>query len=247
MHKLALLTLATASALAPAIASAQTVSPPGRYERTLRAPAAAPAGISWRDRSATPGLAPAARPAPPEADEIDEAGPQVRRFVIRRQPGAMSSGPNEIDIRRALEREDMEGPARVIILRKRRDDSDSHHPDINHHEEMGGHHGDKDSYHRGMGPDHGGSEDEGFDAYGDDDDYGSYHDDRGDFGGSDYPPEYSAEGHAPAQGPCCSGGMITETITTTTTYPPTVERHVVHKQVRVHGPARTYKRKLRRR
>jgi hypothetical protein len=39
--------------------------------------------------------------------------------------------------------------------------------------------------------------------------------------------------------------MITETITTTTTYPPTVEERVVHYETRSHPPRRTYKRKLR--
>lgn len=50
-----------------------------------------------------------------------------------------------------------------------------------------------------------------------------------------------------AQGPCCSGGMITETITTTTTYPPAVHERVSYGHVAEHKPVRIGKRKMRRR
>lgn len=218
MGKLTLLTLA-ASALAPAIA-AQAASPP--------------AGITWRNQAA----------APPLAVDRGDRDPRVQRFVIRRGPDDVAEDSRDVLIRR----DGMASPTHVIVRRERLDDMDD--SDRHRTDEMGGHHDDMDSHHGLIGGHHGDDglgEDEWIDegreamAY---DDHADGHD-RGfeeqvHYGSGDLASDY-------AQGSCCSGGMITETITTTTTYSPTVEERASYQHVAEHKPVRTFKRKLRRR
>ncbi|HEX8444222.1 MAG TPA: hypothetical protein VF631_11310 [Allosphingosinicella sp.] len=290
MHKLAILTLAAASALSSG-ALAQTVSPADRYEGTpevpLKKPATAaqagkapapiaqptapaaptpPAGITWRNQAApAPSMAPVgpsaapqpivtqrtvtppppmmvspARraeavppplPIPPRASQLP---PPPRSFVIRRQGGSTGEGPAQFEIRSEMDEHMADGPARVIV-RRHREGPMVHGPD-------------RVIVRRRMGDlrDHPGEWDR------EDVDGPMYEDHRGDEGehGWDdrdvtYPVGHPGGGHGYASGPCCSGGMITETITTTTTYPPTVEERVVHHETRSHPPRRLYKRKLR--
>jgi hypothetical protein len=249
MNKLAVIILATASALAPAASLAQTggasapiaqPSPPARPTP--------PAGITWRNQAApAPNMAPTGRaappppivtqrvapPPPPRMPRAGQLPPPPRNFVIRRHPGANGAGPAEFEIQREMDEHD--GPTRVIVRRH----GDGHMADgparvivrRRHVDEMEGHHGDWDQ------------EDFEGPAYEDDreyDDYGSYEEEHYRGRGDDYPAGHPGYGHGYA-----SGGMITETITTTTTYPPTVEERVVHHETRSHPPRRTHKRKLR--
>jgi hypothetical protein len=187
---------------------AQTVSPADRYEGSPEVALDEPAGITWRNQAASPNVAPAGR-----AGER----PQVRRFIIRRAPGALEA-PGELDIWRELDRETLDGPARIIVRRQRIDDMAP----------RGGEWLDegRDDHHR----DHHDDSDEGVQAY----DEGAHH------------GRYPGSGDVLAQGPCCSGGMITETITTTTTYHAGAEDEAVHERARPHRKVRIIKRKLRR-
>lgn len=277
MNKLALIILATASALAPSAAFAQTVSPPEENEGTpqvaLKKPARTapqtstapvpPAGITWRNQAApAPVVAPSASapmsraapppppavvrpvaplPAPPLARSPLRAeaappppplplpragGPGLpnQHFVIRRRAGEVPGAPADIIIRRDMDGGLMlgpdHGPARVVVRRERMGDMD-------YHGDWAGEGHDGPAYEEHDG--HGGYEEEGH--WGD--------------GEESYPAGHPGYQQGYAYGPCCSGGMITETITTTTTYPPTVEERVVHHQTPSHPPRRTYKRKLR--
>lgn len=269
MHKLAIFTLGLASALAPALA--QNVTPADRYEGTqqlplkkpadragaspsaaIAAPAmparpAPPAGVTSRNQAAPPpdmgaisATPVAVRPSPPVAAQAAWAGAEasppprtgaepreVRRFVIRRAPDGMMGDVREFELRRGSE---MAGaPARVII-RRRGDHDDFDGPGRGEWSDDG-----QPSFH------HDDHEDEP--AFEDD-----WDEDRRDFGGhhGDAPRHH---GHVPdygygPHGACCSGGMITETITTTTTYPATVERQVV-RGPGVHPPR--HRSKMRRR
>lgn len=123
-----------------------------------------------------------------------------------------------------------------------------HHPDVADEHDRGPHGGDMKRYHDEVDAEYRDAADYGDDEWIDEsrDGYADYDDnDRDVADDRAYHHAQRAPVYDYAQGPCCSGGMITETITTTTTYPPTVEERTAHRAVRHDRPMRKVKRRLR--
>jgi hypothetical protein len=141
-----------------------------------------------------------------------------------------------------IRREPEAGPTRIIVRRERYQDMASGHDDGGpHHREMGGHYEGMAGHHGDIGP----SRDEWIDEGRDDLDDGYIDDRYSGWDGREDNDSFDGPAYGYAPGPCCSGGMITETITTTTTYPPTMEERVSYEHVATHKTVR--RNKLRRR